>query len=260
MSRIMCVLVCLLLCLAGCAQLNPLTMGEGLYVAGTLEPKALPADLINNVEDLFIDFDSVDCTTFVEYVSAARLAKLDEPKPTDEVFKQFVQKLRYRQGIRGNYATRKHYFAEWILDNEAQGLLADITMQMEGVVCEDRKIDFMSTHTSAYKQLDVCSELVDKIKDTEIAISRQKFCYIPTQQIFCNYQRLNDGDIVAFVTSIKGLDVQHVGFVWKKDDAEPRLLHASSAKGRVVISDNTLAEYAAGLKNCKGIKVIRLKD
>ena len=44
------------------------------YVANTLEPCVLPADPVNAVEDMVINLDSVDCTTFVEYMAAAMLA------------------------------------------------------------------------------------------------------------------------------------------------------------------------------------------
>ena len=74
-----------------------------------------------------------------------------------------------------------------------------------------------------------------------------------------NTQISDDGDIVAFVSSSLGLDIQHVGFVWKPVGAKmPRLLHASAVKGKVVVSDLSLQDYAVEANNCRGIRIVRL--
>ena len=64
---------------------------------------------------------------------------------------------------------------------------------------------------------------------------------------------------MAFVSSTMGLDIQHVGFVWKPEGTKmPRLLHASSTKGKVVVSDLSLQDYAVEANNCRGIRIVRL--
>ena len=230
------------------------------YVANTLEPCVLPADPVNGVEDMVINLDSVDCTTFVEYMAAAMLAGVKAPDRNDSLLRQKVQALRYRNGQRGNYASRKHYFSEWISDNVAQGLMTDVTESCAGAVHVTKKINFMSTHPQSYTQLSASSELVEQIRKVEERLSASDMCYVPCDRIADNFQNLKAGDIIAFVTSIHGLDIQHVGMVWWPDTktGSPRLLHASSAKGRVMISPNSIADYASKAKNCVGIKVVRL--
>lgn len=101
--------------------------------------------------------------------------------------------------------------------------------------------------------------MVQDIKRIESYLGAQFTYYVPSAQISSCYDELQHGDIVAFVTSTSGLDIQHVGFVWKpKADDTPKLLHASSAKGRVVVSDESLQDYAVKAKNCKGIRIVRL--
>lgn len=235
--------------------------GKGsAYKANTLEPAKVPADPVNAVEELVIKLDSLDCTTFVEYVSAAILGRVDNPTPQDSIMQRFVQGLRYRGGKRGNYATRKHYFTEWISDNEKQGTMTDITSTLDGAVSKKKTINFMSTHPTSYPQLAASPQLVNEIKKVEEALSSTEITYLPNAKIIKNYDQIKEGDIIAFMTSTNGLDVQHVGMVWRPDpDQRPQLMHASSTNGRVVITNATIADYAYELKNCIGIKVVRLR-
>jgi len=64
--------------------------------------------------------------------------------------------------------------------------------------------------------------------------------------------KVNNGDIVAFVTAQEGLDVAHVGFAVRKGKSL-RLLHASQKEGKVVISKKTLADYLKSNKRFTGV-------
>lgn len=246
------------------------------YVASTLEPKEVPADPVTEKEELVVRLDGVDCTTLVEYVTAMQLAwqqggheALKQETPTwqdareqmavDTLFLHYLQALRYRGGKRGNYATRKHYFSEWISDGEQQGLVHEVTHQLTGAVEERRTIDFMSRNARLYPQLLACRQLQQRVREVEAELSTHIYYYIPSAQIAGAYPQLRHGDIVVFVTDTPGLDVQHTGFVWWPDPSEgsPRLLHASSAKGCVTLDAGTLQDYAQRVKHCVGIRVVR---
>ena len=230
------------------------------YVAATLEPDTIPADPEAYVEPLVVRLDAVDCTTLVEYVTATLLAKADKPDPQDSLFLQCLEALRYRGGVRGNYATRKHYFSEWISDGERQGLVREVTSEMAGAVQEHPDIHFMSRNVKFYPQLQVCRQLQQEVIKVEQELSTHIYYFIPSSQIHRAYPQLQHGDIVAFVTDTPGLDVQHTGFVWWPNPAvgHPRLYHASSAKKCVTLDEGTLQEYAQRLKHCVGIRVVRL--
>lgn len=232
------------------------------YVASTLEPETMPEDLVNTVEPLIVRLDAVDCTTFVEYASAAILSHLPVPDPNDSLFLYCLQSLRYRGGVRGNYTTRKHYFSEWILDAEKQELLTEVTRTMPGAVPLQRTIDFMSKHVNAYPQLKACPKLLPGIYNAEHELSSQTVYYIPSSQISKAYKSMRHGDIVAFVTETAGLDIQHVGFVWYPDPKRhaPQLFHASSTLKSVTLDPSSLQAYAQRVKNCKGIRIVRLNN
>ena len=70
---------------------------------------------------------------------------------------------------------------------------------------------------------------------------------------------INDGDIVALVTNIDGLDVSHIGFAFWQD-GKLHLLHASSGEGKVIRDHTTLFSYQMGKSRQTGIRVIRIKD
>lgn len=232
------------------------------YVASTLEPVSIPANPEAAVEPLVVRLDAVDCTTLVEYVSAALLAKEPVPCAEDSLFCHYLQALRYRGGQRGNYATRKHYFNEWISDAEAQGLLTEVTATLPGAVSMKRPVNFMSRNVKYYPQLQACRRLLSDVMQAEERLSAQTISYVPSQQVSQTYQMLRHGDIVAFVTQTAGLDVQHVGFVWCPDPSAhaPQLFHASTTPMAVTIDPTTLQDYALRVKNCMGIRVLRLRN
>lgn len=263
MKRIFLVLLSSVLLFSSYAQVQrfyDMQTGVGTpYVASTLEPDTLPADPETFIEPLIVNLDSVDCTTFVEYVTAARLAGQKEIVATDSLFLAKLQAIRYRHGKRGNYATRKHYFFEWISDAEQQGLLTDVTPRLQGSEPFKKAINFMSHHPQSYPQLAKSPALVEEIEKVENLLSAQQVSYIPKAKIHEAYTQLQHLDIVTFLTSIAGLDVQHVGFVWRPDPAKtPRLLHASSAKKQVIIDERTIEQYAMSQKTIIGIRVVRL--
>lgn len=230
------------------------------YVAGALEPSPLPENPDAYIEPLVLKLDSVDCTTLVEYISAAILGRVASPEPNDSIFQRFVQALRYRNGRRGNYASRKHYFSEWINEGEQYGMMTDITSTLPGAKPMRKKINFMSENTKSYPQLQKSRSLLQQIREVEEQLSAQTVYYVPTAQIKKAYSGMRHGDIVAFVTDRGGLDIQHVGFVWCEDPEkdEPQLFHASSSLGRVCIDVRSLQDYARDASHCQGVRIIRL--
>ena len=68
---------------------------------------------------------------------------------------------------------------------------------------------------------------------------------------------IHDGDILAIVTSKKGLDVSHLGFAVWSEDGKLHMLHASSLHGKVLLESITLYEYLKRQSSCMGVRVIR---
>lgn len=215
------------------------------YVAGTLD---------NNMsENLVINLTGLDCVTFVENCLVfARCIK--QGKTSFDDYKSELKKIRYRDGLIDGYASRLHYFCDWIYDNENKGIVKNITADIGGVEY-NKKIDFMTSHTKSYKQLSSSSEL-DGIKTAEEAINSRNYYYIPTKKISNSYDLMQTGDIIATTTSISGLDVTHTGYVYKESGGT-YFIHASSKSKKVIISPMELQEYVAGDSKKTGIMIAR---
>lgn len=216
------------------------------YVGGTL-------DKDTKSEKLVVNLTGLDCVTFVENCLVfARCLKQNATSFEDYMAE--LKKIRYRDGIIDGYASRLHYFCDWISNNEDKGIVRNITAEIGGIQY-NKNINFMSTHTKSYKQLLNQTEL-EGIKACEEAINSRYYYYIPTKSISKVYDSLQSGDIIATTTTIEGLDVTHTGYVYK-DDSGTYFLHASSKSKAVIISSNLLQEYVAEDPKKTGIMVAR---
>jgi Protein of unknown function (DUF1460) len=237
--------------------LSSLSMGDAIieigesfegteYVAGTLDK--------NMSESLVINLTGLDCVTFVENcLTFARCVK--KGKTSFDDYKAELKKIRYRGGSIDGYSSRLHYFCDWITDNEEKGVVKNITAEIGGVEY-NKKINFMSTHTGSYKQMNDESNIA-KIAAAEEAINSRYYYYIPKNDISKVYDSLQNGDIIATTTSIGGLDVTHTGCVAKGADGGTYFLHASSKSKQVIMSSNQLADYVSEDSKRTGIMVAR---
>ena len=218
------------------------------YVGKTLD--------INNEENLIVNLRELDCTTFVENCLAiARTIK--SGKPTFEKFASELENIRYRCGQLNGYTSRLHYFGDWITDNATKGIVEDMASKIGGVKCPVF-LNFMSTHPVLYPQLKATPALIKEIIQIENQVSSKPFFYIPKEKIAGHENQILDGDIVAFVTKIPGMDVSHVGILYKKL-GRVYLLHASLSGGKVETTKVPLADYLKDSKNTTGIFVVRAK-
>lgn len=216
------------------------------YVAKTLDK--------TKEEKLVINLHQLDCTTFAENCLAlARTVKSNHPDAG--TFCQELEKIRYRGGKLDGYASRLHYFCEWILDNELRGNVKSMAKEMGGQLLPIH-LDFMSTHPKEYPQLVNDPETTEKIKLIEEKVSAQKYFYIPANKFESIESQVNDGDIVTLTTSIPGIDVSHVGILMKKE-GRIFLLHASSGIMKVVVSQEPFAQYLLKSKKTTGVMIAR---
>ena len=216
------------------------------YVAKTLE--------IGDTETLVVNLQGLDCTTFVENVLA--FSKLLRQKdPSFNTFIKNLETIRYKDGELDGYASRLHYFSEWIANNAEKGILKDITGEIGGrEITKD--INFMSTHRDLYPFLADDTNF-DKIKASENYLNSQAICVLAQDKISENENLIQSGDIIALATSINGLDVTHTGIATREKDGRIHLLHASTGSMEVEVSKKPLAEYLKGIKSNTGIMVAR---
>ncbi len=215
------------------------------YVAKTLE--------IGEIETLVVNLQGLDCTTYVENILAFSLL-LRVGKSDFDAFTNNLETIRYKNGKLDGYASRLHYFSEWIANNEQKGILKDITAEIGGVEIR-KEINFMSTHRDLYPFLKDEANY-EKIKASENYLNNESICYLPQDEIEANEHLIQSGDIIALTTSIEGLDITHTGIASREKDGRIHLLHASSS-GQVKISELPLVDYLKKVKKNTGIMVAR---
>lgn len=219
------------------------------YVAGTLDG--------NEEEQLVVLVDSLDCTTFVETVLAFCIA--DKRGERDyEGFKKALTQIRYRDGILNGYTSRLHYFSDWIRNNEQMGFVKECTSETACSQPKELWLDFMTTHVDSYLPIKKNPELVKEMASHEKNWQGTVVSYIPKEKLNLppGELKIKDGDVLALVTNIKGLDVVHVGFAFWKDN-QLHLLHASSSAKKVMEDPKTQYESSKNTKAHIGVRAIR---
>ena len=93
----------------------------------------------------------------------------------------------------------------------------------------------------------------------ETSINGLKCYYIPKASLTDSKllrQTIHNGDIIAIITSLKGLDTSHIGIaVWHKDGLH--MLNASSIHHKVVEEPKLLRTYMLKHPSQLGIRIAR---
>lgn len=214
------------------------------YVAGTLEQ--IP-------ERLTINLHQTDCILFVEMcLGFVQVLKL--PEPTFDDFCDIIKNMRYRNGVVKGYDSRIHYTSEWIMQNEKNDILKEISRDYGKEL--NQTFSYMSNHPDSYPQLRDSYDMTMRIRRIEESLNSQgPLYYIPSDMLkkAVENKSIHDGDIICFVTPIEGLDISHVAIAYHHNSAL-HFIHASSKEKKVVIEKKTLLDYT---KN--GIRVLRPK-
>ena len=163
--------------------------------------------------------------------------------------------MRYRGGDRGSYSTRLHYFSEWITDGARRGLLRDLGQELGGIN-DSRPLRFMTEHRASYPAL-AHDGVFREIGEMERRLDASPRWMIPTARIPEAAARIESGDVLAFATSISGLDVSHAAFAYRDKAGVLRVLHAPLSGGAVEVTSLTLPEYVAAIRRSTGILVAR---
>jgi len=210
-----------------------------------------------DTECLVANLYELDCVTLVENVLAISLCIKNQTTSFDD-YLAMLQKIRYRNGIINGYASRLHYFSDWIYYNSLNNFVADVTQACGGKPVS-KPVHFMSSNSAKYRHLNNNTSLTDSIKATEQEINNRGLYYIiPKEEVAQLENNIEHGDIIAIATNTAGLDYTHTGIAYKKND-RIYLLHASLTHKKVEISDVPLSEYLTKIKSHTGISVIRIK-
>ena len=246
-----------------------LALTEEPYFAGTLEE--------TKHEELAIYLTRTDCILFVETClalartaaaynqaasgdktmaetspSSAQVSQDQRPGGDFAALADELRQSRYRDGRVGCYGDRLHYTSEWILQGERRGTLREVTAELGGLPY-DHPVSYMSSHPEAYPRMDD----TEAIRAAEARINAVPVYYIPKEKVAGVLDRIQSGDILCFVSALEGLDILHVGLAIRENDGPVRILHASSAAGKVLIDPKTLPQYLEGRRSIAGLRVLR---
>jgi hypothetical protein len=233
-------------------------VGE-LAVGAPYEPFTLEAYLraggSPSHEPLTLSLTRFDCVTLVEACLAVARVADDDGVPTWQAFGRETERIRYRDGKCRGYASRLHYFSEWISDGQKRGLVTNLGAELGGA--EDaRPLRFMTDHRAKYPAL-ADDEVFREIGTIERRLDGHPRRVIPTKRIPQVVDRIETGDVLAFATEIPGLDVTHAALAYRGSDRVLRVLHAPLSGGVVEVTRTTLPEYVAAIRGSTGILVAR---
>lgn len=218
------------------------------YVAKSLEQ---PGE-----EHLVVNLLGLDCVTFVENTLAlSRCVKLGQH--TFDEYKEQLRLIRYRDGVIDGYPSRLHYFSDWIDDNGKKHIVTNISKEIGGTDY-GKKLDFMSSHPSSYKQLSN-PQYLERIRETETILRARRHYFVPKEQLAAVEKNIDGGDIIGITTSIDGLDIIHTGIAIRANGVL-KYLHAPLSNGKVQISDKSLVDYLSSHEKQTGVMVARPLD
>ena len=219
------------------------------YVAHTLEQKG--------EENLVINLQGLDCTTFLENVVAISSC-IKSGKTSFKDYCDMLVKIRYRDGKINQYPSRLHYFTDWLLDNEKKGIIKIVSNDF-GNADFNPQVGFMSENADKYKHLANNQKFVDKVAQQENIIAQAKLKYVTKDNVENVADKIKDGDLIAYTTTIGGLDVSHVAIAAFHNN-RLHFYHASSLQKKVVLSAKPISEYLADKKKNDGILVARIVE
>lgn len=220
------------------------------YVANTLE--------VGNSEKLIVNLRQMDCTTFIETVSALTIADRRGQRSFSG-FCNALRQLRYRDGKINGYTSRLHYFSFWVNDNIRKGLIGDrINSRTPYAKGQRIQVNYMTNHPDKYKHLRNNPSNVRAIARYEQRVNGSVRYYIPKAYVGLNRSKLSfihDGDILGTVTKKAGLDASHLGIaVWV--NGKLHFLNASALYHKVVLDKNTMYSYQQKQRSQLGVNVV----
>ncbi len=204
---------------------------SSLFLGKEYRESTLVGDETND-EIFVVNFEGLDCFTFIDYVEAMRLStSFDE-------FKKSLKRIRYRRE-RISFRTRNHFFTDWIEFNS--GFIYDATKDVG-----------LSDAKSAGKVLNLKKDGTLFLPGIEPV--QRNVNYIAAASLNESMlSRIKNGDYIGIYSDFEGLDVSHVG-IFIAEDKRFALRHASSKKEIRKVVDQDFVEY---VMNRPGIIVFR---
>jgi hypothetical protein len=226
----------------------------GRVAAARLDTPYGHASEIRGSETLSVELRRFECVSFLESsLAVARCAWRGES--TQECFVWEVMGFRYRSGLMANYASRLHYFADWLEDNGGRWRLNDITGELGG---QPVQRNFFYLTRRAPKGPALASFGARRaMAAIESDLSSRSHYVLGRNEFRAAVNELQDGDLIAIVGNKPGRLITHAGLIVRGEGDGARLLHASSYHRRVVVTREGVADYVTRRPERTGVIVAR---
>jgi len=192
-------------------------------------------------ERMEIRMRDFQCVSLVESsLAIARCVTLGE---TDAAcFVREVEGFRYRDGTLGGFASKLHYFSEWMTDNAHRGRLRELSSELGGRPTATT-YDFMTRHRGRYAPM-AEADVFAAIEKVERDLTTQPLpVVVGRDAVKAAQSRLETGDVLALTGTRPGLIVSHAALVFVDPKGVRHLLHASSTQHKVVVQTEDIASY-----------------
>lgn len=185
----------------------------------------------DKAEVLVIDFNEVDCTTFIDNVEALSRSR------GKKTFLKNLIRIRYFDG-KIDYRHRRHFFSDWF--SRSPRIARDVTAEISSETVTHHKVLNRRPDGGAYV--------------AGIGFSPRELRYIPAAAITENIvSRLKTGDYVGVYSLTNQEDVSHVGIV-VRHDGRVWFRNASSLPANRKVVDSLFLNY---MRSKPGIIVLR---
>lgn len=223
-------------------------------------------------QDPLYRFDTFDCTTFVETVTALSLSE------NKEEFLKHLLSLRYKDG-EVSYQTRNHITSQsWLPENTENGYFTESTTSFPGhyLKVASTTIDLPSwykKHSVSRLKVDGLSKRKTKKRLKELHSLGEKYNsqevetpYLSIKTVLENWSNFSSHLNGVYVINIvrpnwrmkykvgTNLNISHQGFLYLKNGV-PTMIHASTSGTVVQVS---LKKYLGWFKNSSVVKGINL--
>jgi hypothetical protein len=227
------------------------------YVSFTLE-------IDDRIEAPSANFHALDCWSFFEIsLGMARMIGRKKDSYTPDDLLQEILFTRYRGGVcTGNYLERIHYLEEWFFDNEARGVVENVTRKYgHSQPILNRKCQEMTILWKSYRYLRNNPDLRPKMSRLEQHISQLPVHCVPKDKVHLIEKHLQNGDILGIATRHQGAFCSHVGLGIRTTDGVYRIMHASSQKEyKRVVVDSSISAYLKKFGSHLGVIIARPRE
>lgn len=242
------------------------------YVAHTLDGCYKDGTAKGEAEHLVVNLREFDCLTLLETCNALAMTKAciaADAAATPSAGKAFgmycsaLEQLRYFDGEKQGYLSRIHYLSMSIDDHMKRGTMQEVALPEKFTKPRTTTVSYMTKHAQSYFALKGNPDLVAPLAELEKKYSGQQMRFLPQEHCGLSQKELSavcDGDILYIVTSKDGLDYAHQGYAFWGKDGKLHMLHASSAKKKVIEDPLTLEAYLKGIPTSIGVRVFRLNQ